>query len=45
VGIVEVALLFIAQNLVGLCYGLELDLGFGTLVLGDFVGMVLQSKL
>lgn len=44
-GIVELALLFIAKDFVGLGYGLELDLGFGALVLGDFVGVVEECEL
>lgn len=44
-GIVEVALLLIAQNFVGLRYGLELRFGFRSLLLGDLVRMVLQGSL
>lgn len=39
------ALLIVAKNLIGLGDFLELDFGFGTLVLGDLVGMILQGSL
>jgi hypothetical protein len=37
--IVEVAGLFIAEDFVGLRDGLELFVGFGTLLVGDLVGV------
>lgn len=43
--IVDLALLFIIKNLVRLLDGLELDLGSGTLILGDFVRVVGKSSL
>jgi hypothetical protein len=45
VGIVEMALVIVAEDLVRLSAFLELDLGFRTLRLGDFIGMVLESSL
>jgi hypothetical protein len=39
------ALLIVAKDLVGLGDLLELGFGFGTLVLSDLVGMVLQGSL
>lgn len=39
-GVVEVALVIVGQNLVGLFRRLEADLGFLTLLDGDLVGMV-----
>jgi hypothetical protein len=45
VGIVEMALVIVAEDLVRLGAFLELDLGFRTLRLGDFIGMVLESSL
>ena len=43
VGIVEVTLLLIAQDFVGLCHRLELDLGLHLLLLGHLVGVMLQG--
>lgn len=43
--VVQLALLLITENLVSLGDGFELDFGFRTLVLGDFVGMVEKSQL
>lgn len=43
--VVQFALLLITENLVGLGNGLELDFGFCTLFLGDFVGMMEKSQL
>jgi hypothetical protein len=45
VGIVEMALVIVAEDLVRLGAFLELDLGFRTFCLGDFIGMVLESSL
>lgn len=43
--IIEGALVFVAKDLVGLSYGLELCFGFVSLFLGNFVGMMLKRKL
>jgi hypothetical protein len=39
------ALVIVAEDLVGLADLLELDLGLGALLLGDLVGVVLQGGL
>jgi hypothetical protein len=44
-GIVEVALLLILEDLVGLRYGLELGLGLFADGFGDLVGVVLEGGL
>lgn len=43
--IVEVSLFLVAKDFVRLCDGLELALGFISLVLRDLVGVMLERKL
>jgi hypothetical protein len=45
VGIVESPLVLIVEDLVCLFRGLESDLGFGSFVLGNFVGVVGEGGL
>ncbi len=45
VEVVQLALLIIPKDLVGLGDGLELDLGLGSHLLGDLVGVMLEGKL
>ena len=44
-GVVQVALLIVAENLVCLSNLLELDLRLGALVFGDLVGVIFESSL
>jgi hypothetical protein len=44
-GIVNVALLVIIPDFVCLLNGLELDLGSGALIFGDFVGVAREGSL
>lgn len=44
-GVVEVALVIVAEYLVGLGDFFELDLGYLALVFGDFVGVVTKGSL
>lgn len=44
-GIVEMALLLILQDLVGLADGLELGFGLFSAILRDLVGVMLQGSL
>jgi hypothetical protein len=45
VGVVKVALVIVKKNLIGLLGGLEADLGFFALVLGDLVRVVCEGSL